>query len=46
MGTKPRTLAETQLRFYRLTHERLLTVSEEMNSDQFSFTFSARCVHH
>ena len=37
MGTKPRTLAETQLRFYRLTHERLLTVSEEMSADQFSW---------
>ena len=38
MGTKPRTLAETQLRFYRLTHERLLTVSEEMSADQFSWS--------
>jgi hypothetical protein len=38
MGTKPRTLAETQLRFYRLTHERLLTVSEEMSSDQFRWS--------
>ena len=38
MGTKPRTLAETELRFYRLTHERLLTVSEGMDSDQFSWS--------
>jgi hypothetical protein len=38
MGTKPRTLAETELRFYRLTHERLLTVSEGMDSGQFSWS--------
>jgi hypothetical protein len=38
MGTKPRTLAETQLRFYRLSHERLLTVSEGMTAEQFSWS--------
>jgi hypothetical protein len=38
MGTRPRTLAETQLRFYRLTHERLLTVSEGLNGDQFRWS--------
>ena len=38
MGTKPRTLAETQLRFYRLAHERLLTVSEGLDAGQFSWS--------
>jgi hypothetical protein len=38
MATKPRTLAETQLRFYRLSHERLLTVSEGCNAEQFSWS--------
>src|SRR5882762_11315259 len=38
MGTKPRTLSETQLRHYRLAHERLLTVSEGLNADQFTWS--------
>ena len=38
MCAKPRTLAETQLRFYRLTHERLLAVSEGLDAKRFSWS--------
>ena len=35
MSTGPRSLSDTVLRFYRLTHERLLKVSEEVTPEQF-----------
>lgn len=38
MSTGPRTLAETVLRFYRLTHERLLKVSEDLTGEQFNWS--------
>jgi hypothetical protein len=35
MDERPRSLNETLLRFYRLTHERLLKVAEDMSPEQF-----------
>jgi hypothetical protein len=38
MAANPRTLGETLLRFYRLTHERLLKAAEELSPDQFAWS--------
>ena len=35
MAAHPRSLGETLLRFYRLTHQRLLTATEELSPEQF-----------
>src|SRR5712692_7127141 len=35
MAAHPRSLGETLLRFYKLTHERLLKVSEDLSPEQF-----------
>ena len=35
MAANPRSLKETLLRFYRLTHERLLTAAEGLSPEQF-----------
>jgi hypothetical protein len=35
MAAHPRSLRETLLRFYKLTHERLLTAAEELSGEQF-----------
>jgi DinB superfamily len=35
MPPPPRSLSETLLRFYRLTHERLLKVAEDLSPEQF-----------
>jgi len=35
MAAHPRTLKETLLRFYRLTHQRLLTAADEPSPEQF-----------
>src|SRR5712691_3978701 len=35
MAAHPHSLGETLLRFYKLTHERLLKVSEDMSPEQF-----------
>src|SRR5260370_14000555 len=35
MAAHPRSLKETLLRFYRLTHERLLTAAEGLSPEQF-----------
>jgi hypothetical protein len=36
MAAQPRTLGQTLLRHYRLAHERLLKVAEEMSPEQFA----------
>ena len=38
MTANPRSLKETLLRFYRLTHQRLLKAAEEMTPDQFMWS--------
>jgi hypothetical protein len=38
MAAHPRSLKETLLRFYRLTHERLLKAAEELSPAQFAWT--------
>src|SRR5258708_13377546 len=38
MAAHPRTLKETLLRFYRLTHERLLKAGEEPSPEQFMWS--------
>jgi hypothetical protein len=38
MATHPRTLKETLLRFYRLTHQRLLTAAVELSAEQFDWS--------
>jgi hypothetical protein len=38
MAAHPRTLGETLLRFYNLTHERLLKVAEELSPEQFAWS--------
>src|ERR1700674_5144666 len=38
MAAHPRTLKETLSRFYRLTHQRLLTAAEEPSPDQFTWS--------
>ena len=38
MAAHPRSLSETLLRFYRLTHERLLTSAEELSPKQFAWS--------
>src|ERR1700694_4730257 len=38
MAAHPRSLGETLLRFYRLTHERLLTAAEEVSPEQFTWS--------
>jgi len=38
MAAHPRTLKETLLRFYRLTHQRLLTAAEELSPEQFDWS--------
>src|SRR6202140_5077920 len=40
MAAHPRTPKETLLRFYRLTHQRLLTAAEETSPEQFSWSAS------
>ncbi len=38
MAAHPRSLGETLLRFYKLTHERLLKVAEDMSPEQFAWS--------
>jgi hypothetical protein len=38
MASHPRSLSETLLRFYRLTHKRLLTAAEELSPEQFALS--------
>ena len=38
MEAHPRSLKETVLRFYRLTHERLLKAGEELSPEQFAWS--------
>lgn len=38
MSTRPRTLTETALRHYRLVHERVLHMSEDLSDEQFSWS--------
>ena len=38
MAAHPRSLGETLLRFYKLTHERLLKAGEELTPEQFSWS--------
>src|ERR1700674_2513007 len=38
MAAHPRSLGETVLRFYKLTHERLLKVAEELSPEQFAWS--------
>jgi hypothetical protein len=38
MSTKPKTLTETALRHYRLVHERLLKMSEDLSDDQLRWS--------
>jgi hypothetical protein len=38
MASHPRSLGETLLRFYRLTHKRLLTAAEELTPEQFMWS--------
>ena len=38
MAAHPRSLRETLLRFYRLTHKRLLTTAEELSREQFMWS--------
>src|SRR6202022_4906611 len=38
MAARPRSLGETLLRFYKLTHERLLKVAEDMSPEQFAWS--------
>src|SRR5260370_3043769 len=38
MAANPRSLKETLLRFYRLTHERLLTAAEGLSPEQFAWS--------
>jgi DinB superfamily len=38
MASHPRSLRETLLRFYKLTHERLLTATEELTHEQFTWS--------
>ncbi len=40
MAAHPRSLKDTLLRFYRLTHERLLTAAEKISPEQFSWSAS------
>jgi hypothetical protein len=42
MAAHPRTLKETLLRFYRLTHQRLLTAAEEPSPEQFNWSAGPR----
>ena len=37
-STRPRTLSETALRYYRLTHERLLKAAEDLSGEQFAWS--------
>jgi DinB superfamily len=37
MATHPHLLKETLLRFYRLTHQRLLAAAEELSAEQFTW---------
>jgi hypothetical protein len=38
MAAHPRSLKDTLLRFYRLTHKRLLTAGEELSPEQFAWS--------
>ena len=38
MAARPRSLSETLLRSYRLTHKRLLTAAEELSPEQFTWS--------
>lgn len=38
MAAHPRSLRQTLLRFYRLTHERLLKAAEELSPEQFTWS--------
>ena len=38
MAARPRSLRDTLLRFYRLTHERLLKAAEDLTPDQFTWS--------
>lgn len=38
MAVRPRSLRDTALRFYRLTHERLLKAAEELTAEQFAWS--------
>jgi hypothetical protein len=38
MAAHPRSLGQTLLRFYKLTHQRLLNASEELTPEQFAWT--------
>jgi hypothetical protein len=38
MAAHPRSLGETLLRFYRLTHERLLKAADELTPEQFAWS--------
>jgi DinB superfamily len=38
MASHPRSLSETLLRSYRLTHKRLLTLAEELSPEQFALS--------
>src|ERR1700681_4621193 len=38
MAVQPRSLGETLLRFYKLTHERLLKAGEELTPEQFAWS--------
>ena len=38
MATRPRSLKETLLRFYKLTHERLLKAAEDLSPEQFAWS--------
>ena len=38
MAAHPRLLRETLLRFYRLTHQRLLAAAEELSAEQFTWS--------
>jgi hypothetical protein len=38
MAAHPRSLGQSVLRFYKLTHERLLKVAAEMSPEQFAWS--------
>ncbi len=42
MAAHPRSLRQTLVRFYRLTHERLLKAAEELSPEQFTWSAGPR----
>src|SRR5580693_3441346 len=38
MAAHPRSVGDTVLRFYKLTHQRLLTAAEELSPEQFTWS--------